>query len=188
MYLLREKEIWEHELNLLTETYEILDDKLEELCEQSVSCDDTDSCSYYDRIEYLLGFGLIALQTFITETGSHAGLRKHQTFLFGPMTQSGTSKIQILNAIGNYWKHREEWVFEGGQKRKDAVNKLFEEVGYSTDIDYPISGVLTELLFPSEVRFVSLLELIIEWRNELIKHTLDEQSSSDDINNFSILE
>lgn len=175
MYLFHENEIWDPGLDLLSETYEVLDGKLEELCDDSVSCEDAESFGYYDQIEYLLGFGLIALQTYITETASCTGLRKHQTFRFGPKTPSGASKLQILNAVGNFWKHREEWVFEGDQRRKDAVDRLFEEVGYSTGIDYPISGVLAELLAPSEVRFASLLEPIVEWRDEMIKHTFVEQ-------------
>ena len=41
---------------------------------------DPDQFGYFDQIEYLLGFGLIGLQTYITETASWAGLRKHETF------------------------------------------------------------------------------------------------------------
>lgn len=76
---------------------------------------DPDQFEYFDQIEYLLGFGLIGLQTYMTETGSWAGLRKHETFLFGPKKPCGLSKLQILNAIANFWKHREEWAFEGGE-------------------------------------------------------------------------
>lgn len=97
-------------------------------------------------------------------------MKKHETFPFGPKTASGVPKLQILNAVANYWKHREEWVFEGGQKRKNAIDKLFKEVGYSTKVDYPISGVLTELLYSSEIRFKSLIKPLIEWRDELIKN------------------
>lgn len=174
MYFIHNKKILDPGLNLLSETYEVLDKKLGELCDKSVLSDDADQFGYYDQIEYLLGFGLIGLQTYITETASWAGLKKHETFLFGPMTSSGVSKIQILNAVANFWKHREEWVFEGGQKRKDAVDMLFEDVGYSTDVDYPISGVLTELLTPFEVRFSSLIKPLVEWRNELINYTKAE--------------
>lgn len=174
MYFIHNKEIFDLGLNLLSETYEVLDKKLVELCDKSVLSDDADQFGYYDQIEYLLGFGIIGLQTYITETASWAGLKKHETFFFGPRTSSGGSKVQILNAVANFWKHREEWVFEGEQKRKDAINMLFEEVGYSTDVDYPISGILTELLTPSEVRLASLIKPLVEWRNELIQYTKAE--------------
>lgn len=175
MYFIHYKKIWDPGLNLLSETYEVLDKNLGELCDKSILSDDADQFGYFDQIEYLLGFGLIGLQTYITETASWAGLRKHETFLFGPKTSSGVPKLQILNAVANFWKHREKWVFEGGLKRKDDVDCLFEEVGYSTDVDYPISGVLTELLTPLEVRFASLIMPLIEWRDELIKYTKAEQ-------------
>ena len=174
MYFIHDKEIYDPGLDLLSETYEVLDKKLEQLCNKSVLSDDPDQFGYFDQIEYLLGFGLIGLQTYMTETASWAGLRKHETFLFGPKTSSGLSKLQILNAIANFWKHREEWAFEGGEKRKDAIDRLFEDVGYSTDFEYPISGVLTELLTPFEVQFSSLIKPLVEWRNELIKYTKAE--------------
>jgi hypothetical protein len=56
------------ELGLLADLYEFLDSKLEKLCDESVLCNDAESSGYYDQIEYLTGFGLIALQTYLTET------------------------------------------------------------------------------------------------------------------------
>jgi hypothetical protein len=161
------------ELGLLADLYEFLDSKLEKLCDESVLCNDAESSGYYDQIEYLTGFGLIALQTYLTETSAFFGLRKHETFDLGPKTSSGVSKIKILNAAANFWKHREEWIFKGEEKQAEAVSILFGEVGYSIDTDYPISGVLTELLDPLEVRFSSLLIPVRAWRDDLIrsKHT-----------------
>lgn len=174
MILFVDNEIVDPELGLLADLYEFLDKKLEGLCDESVRCKDAESSGYYDQIEYLTGFGLIALQTYLTETSAFVGLRKQETFDLGPKTSSGVSKIQILNAAANFWKHREEWIFKGGEKRAEAVNALFEEVGYSTDTDYPISGVLTALLNPLEVRFSSLLVPVRAWRDDLIRSKLTE--------------
>lgn len=162
------------ELGLLADLYEFLDRKLSDLCDRSAECRDPDASGHFDQMEYLTGFGLVALQTYLTETAAWAGLKKHQTFHLGPKTASGISKIAILNAVANFWKHREEWVLEGGEKRKAAVDALFAEVGYSCDVEYPISGVLTEVLSPQEVRFSALLVPVRAWRDELIKIDLAE--------------
>ena len=169
MIIFLENDVIDPQLMLLADLYGFLDGKLSELCERSVECQDPESSGYFDQIEYLAGFGLVALQTYLTETAAWAGLRKHETFHLGPKTVSGQSKVAILNAIANFWKHREEWILEGGEKRKAAVDALFDEVGYSCDCDYPISGVLAELLSPAEVRFSNLLAPVTAWRDDLIK-------------------
>ncbi|MCH7558043.1 MAG: hypothetical protein IIB56_11370, partial [Planctomycetes bacterium] len=42
-------------------------------------------------------------------------------------------------------------------KRRENIEKAFESVGFSVDLDYPLSGVLTELSLPGEARFQSVL-------------------------------
>lgn len=178
MIIFHNNDVIDPEIGLLADLYEFLDQKLSDFCSRSDECSDPDASGLFDQMEYLTGFGVVALQTYLTETAAWAGLRKHETFHLGPKTASGVSKIAILNAVANFWKHREEWVLEGGEKRKAAVDALFEEVGYSCDLDYPISGVLTELLSPLEVRFSSLLAPVREWRDDLIKTKLAEQAES----------
>ena len=58
------------------------------------------------------------------------------------------------------------------ESRKNAIDVLFEEVGYSTDSEYPVSGVITELVSPKECRLTSLIEILVEWRNSLMKDTV----------------
>lgn len=111
----------------------------------------------------------MGIQTYITDIASFAGKPKHETFQFGPKSKQGTSMIKIINAMANYWKHRSEWVLDGGGKRKEAVDLLFQDVGYSTDVEYPLSGILTELLFPLETRLYNLKDILLTWRNELFK-------------------
>ncbi|MCC5860271.1 MAG: hypothetical protein JJT90_19135 [Ectothiorhodospiraceae bacterium] len=175
MIIFLDNDVIDPEFGLLVDLYEFLDHKLSDLCDRSAECSDPDASGLFDQMEYLSGFGLVALQTYLTETAAWAGLRKHETFDLGPKTTSGVSKIKILNAVANFWKHREEWVLDGGEKRKAAVDELFEEVGYTCDVDYPISGVLTELLSPLDVRFSSLLIPVKAWRDDLIKTSLAEQ-------------
>lgn len=169
MIMFHDNEVIDLEFGHLADLYEFLDQKLSDLCDQSAKCPDPDAFGLFDQMEYLMGFGLVALQTYLTETAACAGLRKHETFHLGPKTKSRVSKIEILNAVANFWKHREEWVLDGEERRKVAIDALFEEVGYTSAVDYPISGVLTELLSPLEVRFASLLIPVRLWRDDLVR-------------------
>ncbi len=170
MLIFSENEIFDQSLNVLSELYDSLDEKLSNLSCATAELDDPDSWGIFDEMENLIGFGLVALQTYVTETATVLKLRKYTSYEFGPKTESGVAKIEILNALANFWKHREEWIFDDEQKRKNAADRLFGEVGCSTDMEYPISGVLTELLTPQEVRFSNLIPILSEWRNDMVKN------------------
>jgi hypothetical protein len=167
MIFFEDDSIVDIDLSLVISVARLLDDKMDAVIRQAVDSGQIDSPGILDELEHLLGFGIVGFQTYITDISSFAGKAKHETFDHGPKTESGTSKIQIINAVANYWKHRSEWGLIGGGKRKEAVEKLFHEVGYSTDVEYPVSGVLTELLAPLETRLSNLMDILISWRNSL---------------------
>src|SRR5205085_12305450 len=98
MYLFRGHHIYDPDFENLAEIAEFLDGKLRQLCNHSVSAEEADAFGYFDQIEHFLGFGLTAFQTYMTDTASCAGKRKHETFKYGAKTPSGASKVQIVNA------------------------------------------------------------------------------------------
>lgn len=155
------------DLSLVLSVARMLDGKMEAIISRASDSEQVDSSGVLVELEHLLGFGVVGFQTYITDMASFAGLAKHDSFGYGQKMATGTSKIQIINAVANYWKHRSEWALGGGGKRQKAVNDLFQEIGYSTDIDYPVSGVLTELLTPLETRLCNLADIMISWRNSL---------------------
>lgn len=167
MIFFEDDSIVDIDLSLVVSVARLLDDKMDAVIRQAEDFGHLDSPGILDELEHLLGFGIVGFQTYITDISSFAGKAKHETFDYGPKTESGTSKIQIINAVANYWKHRSEWGLSGGGKRKEAVEQLFQEVGYSTDVEYPVSGVLTELLTPLETRLSNLMDIMINWRNSL---------------------
>jgi len=167
MILYHEGDIIDIDLPLTLSVARLLDDKIDLIIQQATDFSTLDSHGHLDELEHILGFGIVGFQTYITDMSSFAGKDKHETFSYGPKTASGISKVQIINAIANFWKHRSEWTLKGGGKRKEAIDKLFRDVGHSTDIDYPISGILTELLHPLETRLANLAGIMIEWRNSL---------------------
>jgi hypothetical protein len=158
-------EIIDIDLSLTLSVLKLLDEKAELVYSQASDFNQHDNLGVLDELEHLMGFGIVGVQTYITDIASFADFPKHETFRFGPTTASGTSKVQIINAVANYWKHRSEWELNGGGKRQEAIEKLFDEVGYSTETDYPVSGILTEILTPLDTRLSNLSHILIEWRN-----------------------
>jgi len=155
------------DLPLALSVLRLLDEKMDSIISQANDFGQLDAVGHLDELEHLVGFGIVGVQTYITDMASFAGLQKHEAFRFGPKTDSGTSKIQIINAVANYWKHRSEWALNGGGNRKKAIEKLFEEVGYSTDTEYPVSGIVTELLTPQDTRLSNLAGILADWRNSM---------------------
>lgn len=172
MILHHNGEIIDIDLPLTLSVLRLLDDKMELIISQASDVSHLDSMGLLDELEHLVAFGVVCVQTYITDMASFARLSKHEAFEFGPTTAGGISKVQIINAAANYWKHRSEWTLNGGGKRKEAIDKLFDEVGYSTDTDYPISGVITELLTPMDTRLCNLSPILIDWRNSMFSNSL----------------
>lgn len=167
MIFFEDDSIVDIDLSLVISVARLLDEKIDTVIRQADDLGHLDSPGVLDELEHLLGFGIVGFQTYITDISSFAGKAKHEAFDFGPKTKSGTSKIQIINAVANYWKHRSEWGLGGCGKRKKAIEQLFQEVGYSTDVEYPVSGVITELLTPLDTRLSNLMDIMISWRNGL---------------------
>ncbi len=167
MIFRHDEDIIDIDLPLTLSVLRLLDEQMDMVTTQAEDFGHFESTGFYDELEHLLAFGIVGVQTYLTDMASFAGLSKHETFKYGDKTNSGTSKVQIINAVANYWKHRSEWVLDGGGKRKEAIDKLFEEVGYTTGIDYPVSGVITELLAPLDTRLFNLNGILVRWRNEM---------------------
>jgi hypothetical protein len=167
MILYHGDDILDVDLTLTLSVLRLLDEKLDAIISQAIAFEQMDSLGHFDEVEHLLGFGVVGVQTYMTDIASFAGFQKHETFQYGPTTKNGTSKIKIINAVANYWKHRSEWALNGGGKRQEAIEELFDEVGYSTDTEYPVSGVLTELLTPLDTRLFNLAGMLVDWRNSI---------------------
>lgn len=179
MILYHGDDIIDIDLTLTLSVLRLLDEKLDAIISQAIDFEQMDSLGHFDEVEHLLGFGVVGVQTYMTDIASFAGFQKHETFHYGPTTETGTSKIKIINAVANYWKHRSEWALNGGGKRQEAIEDLFDEVGYSTGTEYPVSGVLTELLTPHDTRLFNLAEMLIDWRNSVLSDPRAKNRSSE---------
>lgn len=145
-----------------------IDQQLSEICKKAVSTEGADEFGYYDAAEHATGLGLVACQTIIATVCGRLGIEKSTAFKLGPVHAGGLTKVQIINHAANYWKHNSEWSHERTDKRREAIARAFDSVGFPVGIDYPLSGVLTELAAPEYASLSAVLSVLEEWKSTVI--------------------
>jgi len=158
-----------YDLELLKELVQLMDQQIEKICQLCSEVDDPDSLGYFDRAEHVTGLGFVACQTFISSVCGNLGIGKGNALAIGPSHSSGNTITQIVNHAANYWKHNNEWDQSKKDKRREIIEKAFESIGFPINLDYPLSGILTELSLPGQSRFQSVLGALEVWKDELGK-------------------
>jgi hypothetical protein len=161
--------ILDYELEPLKNVVGIVDQHLARIIKESMEVDDADSFGYFDNAEHITGLGFVACQTYMSSVCGNLKIDKQKALSIGPFHSSGQTKVQIINHAANYWKHSNEWSFEKNDKRRKYVENSFELVGFPVDTDYPLSGILTEVVFPEYASFQPIVIFLETWRNELYK-------------------
>lgn len=161
------------EFSLLDRHLSLLDSELIKINAAIKETADPESDGLCDTGEYFIGHGFVAIQRYLTAT--HAGLEINRSralsippFVNGSML----TFAEALNAGANYWKHCEEW-FEilsksENAKLKDNALKTIAKLEMATPVEeYTCSNLLAILANGREVKLISLLPEIAEWRNNL---------------------
>lgn len=161
--------LFDYDLELLKDIVGNVDQYLETINHESMEVDDPDSFGYFDRAEHIAGLGFVACQTYIVAVCGSLGIQKRNAFSFGPQHSSGQTVVLIVNHAANYWKHNSEWFLDKNERRRKDVETAFEAVGFPVGTDYPLNGVLTEITFPQTAKFGSLVELLVNWKEDLFK-------------------
>ena len=147
---------------------------------------------YYDvgfakeQAETIFGLAFVAAQTYITgtisdmfEINSDCGLSK-QDMLFhdSPQLNQNVSKIILVNAIANYFKHYEEWNGWEIQRYNRQTIQTLNLVGINENTTYPCH-VAAQMIWPNEVlcELSYLLDVLVDWR----KHLLERVKSSSQV-------
>lgn len=160
--------LWiEAELGKLAKLVLAIDEHLSDICAKSVEEEEADSLGYFDSAEHATGLGLVACQTYMATVYGTLGMEKHKALSFGPKHPAGLTMVQIINHAANYWKHNNEWTLDRTAARQLAIEKAFESVGFPVGIDYPLSGVLTELVSPHPASLAAVVSVLEAWKAEL---------------------
>lgn len=142
--------------------------QLHEVVDRSLDAEDADQFGCFDVAEHIIGLGFVVCQTYIATVCGGIGVDKIDALKKGPQHSVGLSKAQIINHAANYWKHNNEWALAKPDRRREAIERAFDSVGFSVDTDYPLSGVLTELSAPCFASLVAVADLLREWKDAII--------------------
>jgi hypothetical protein len=157
------------DLDLLKQLVRILDHHLVVMYQEAAQEEDLDSFGYYDNAEHITGLGFVACQTYMSSVCGFYKIKKRKALSVGPKHSSGQTKVQIIHDAANYWKHNSEWSFEKSDKRRNFIEKTFESMGFPVGTDYPLCGVLAEIVSPEKAAFKPIIPILELWRDELRK-------------------
>ena len=155
------------ESNLARELIDLIDTRLSKLAVDSTETEIPDELGYFDSMEHLTGLGFVTCQTYITAVYGILKIDKKKALSKGAHHSSGSTIPVIVNAAANYWKHNNEWELDKTDKQRKIIEKTFESIGFPVNLDYPLSGVLTEISEHNYVSFMSVFRKLEVWKNEL---------------------
>jgi len=156
-------------LDFLKSAATLVDVYLERLDRESGTSPDPDAFGAYDEIEYFIGFGFVACQTYLTAMASQSGLKgkKDKALALGPKHRTGQPMVRLVNAAANYWKHSPEWSLDIPTTQTNQTLEVISILGIDTSGSYPLANILHEIVAPHPARVASLLPFIVQWRNTL---------------------
>ena len=167
MFFIHQKSVIDPDLDMLAELLAVIDAQLESVLRGWRDASEADELGYFDRAEHATGLGFVACQAYLTATYGFLNVKKVPALSVGPRHKSGQTIVEIINHAANFWKHHEEWHLDKSQAHQDRVRKAFDTVGFSVDLDYPLSGILTELAVPDAAAFKPLLGKFEQWREKV---------------------
>ena len=160
----------------LSESLQTVVDKLHE-AEQSG--DDIAFDFALEQAEGLCGIAFVAAQTYIAGTvadvnriaSSSTSLKKDQLLrnYSDDLAQINLTKLELCDAMANYFKHHDEWQRWSGRGRKQKTVAILQTIGIKESDNYPCIKAVHILLSQDEWDLIPLLKLLSKWRESVIE-------------------
>jgi hypothetical protein len=139
--------------------------------------DDGDGIIARYHAEMLLGLGFVAAQAYvlgawtdlnrIREGSARAPLTKSDCYASDTITvQAGITRIHVINATANYFKHHDEW----RAWPQNETARILATIGITQKTEFPCIHA-TELLCGTGWKLIVLHQIVKEWREHII-HSL----------------
>jgi hypothetical protein len=131
-----------------------------------------------EHVENLLGIAFVTAQTYTTGAVSdiprltHSLCKPTKRQLLQEFSDSlpgcTITKMELCDAIANYWKHHEEWDKWSTTTNNKTTLDILRCVGIDEKENFPCQRV-ADILWPDSWRNLEKLpELIAEWRQKII--------------------
>lgn len=113
----------------------------------------------------LAGLGFVACQRYITIVISDLGIEKEAALDKGPRVESsGDTKVSVINAAANAWKHEPEWKDPLREGQFKTLERLGGGAG-NPKWQYKFANALCEL--SPDNRFAGVIPALEKWRDVL---------------------
>ena len=136
--------------------------------------DGGDGITALEHAETLLGLGFVAAQAYVL--GSWTDLNRIRESFAKPLVtksdcyasdtitvQVGVTRIHVINATANYFKHHDEWT----AWPQNETARILAAIGTTKDTEFPCIRA-TELLCGPAWRLIVLHQIVREWREHVI--------------------
>jgi len=140
-----------------------------------------DGLSAREYAEPLFGLGFVAAQTYAVGTVSDLNsvrmsrgkskeekLNKHKCYAHDTFIKGDVTRIQLINASANYFKHHDEW---GTRWPTNYDTKILGKVGITEKTEFPCIDAV-DLLCGTSWELNELLQILKEWRAHLFSTLL----------------
>ncbi|MFA0615739.1 hypothetical protein AB4582_16130 [Vibrio splendidus] len=148
----------------LSDLLSVLDSRLEQLLTQIEYNSDAEGLGIFDRAEYFVGVGFVAMQQYISDTMYKSKINKRDALNLGSLTSLDVTHISVINSAANWWKHESEWDWYSAS---GISNKTYLSISNLVDpINYPLCNVLAFLTTDQPFRLSSAIPLLEQWREQ----------------------
>lgn len=131
-----------------------------------------------EHMEGLFGIAFVTAQTYIAGTVSDANriarsgikfkkdqlLKDYSDYLLGLTV----TKLELCDAIANYFKHHDEWTSWSGVGRHQKAVSILQAAGIKEDDSYPCVAVANILVTKDSLDLEPLLSVLSNWHEAVI--------------------
>ncbi|MEJ6121904.1 hypothetical protein MT390_08460 [Vibrio sp. 2-Bac 85] len=162
-----QNKVYDLALGPLCEFLQIIDLKLSEISDCISKSIDPESDGLFDRGEYFIGIGFVAIQQHLSESLIGISPDKKEAYALGTTHSSGVSSIWIINAAANWWKHETEW-FKNKKIPKSGEWTVEIIMDISNQYEYALSTVLASFSESKELSFINnIIPHVQNWTKEI---------------------
>jgi hypothetical protein len=161
MFLTSHGSVHDYDMEFLKELLQLLDSHIERLTVSLSQSIDPGGVS--ESIEYIIGIGLDACQSYLVTTSNDLKVKKAVALKCGPVHRtSGLTIVEIIKHAASFGKHDDEWRLLSNPC--EALDALFVD-----DHEYSLITILRELVFAPNNRLQALLPHLRAWRDDLAR-------------------
>lgn len=155
--------IHDDEINRLVKVLNLIDKDIIEVISETNTLPNSNCCHKYEHVEYLIGYGFVAIQRYISETLMFTEITKKNAPKVQLKFIEKHSLIEVINAGANYWKHSPEWVNQCDDFLSKNTRQILDDICDETD--FPLSELLIMLGGADGLRLSGLIPQLLEWRD-----------------------